>query len=156
MNLSNALAQHLQTLHYGGNWTAVHIKDVLKEVDWQLATQQIEGFNSISKLVYHINYYSAAILKVFEGGPLDASDKFSFDVPPINSASDWDAITQKLYQDADRLIERVDQYDPQKWMEPFAGGKYGSYYRNVAGLIEHSHYHLGQIVIIKKMLVLKG
>ena len=30
--------------------------------------------------------------------------------------------------------------------------KYGTYYRNFHGLIEHAHYHLGQIVLIKKLV----
>ena len=29
--------------------------------------------------------------------------------------------------------------------------KYGNYYRNLHGVIEHAHYHLGQIALIKKM-----
>ena len=156
MNLSQALSKQLHDVHFGGNWTAVNLKDVLKEVDWQQAIQQNDQFNTIAKLVYHIHYYSAAILKVFEGGPLDASDKFSFDVPPISKGSEWEALTQKLFQDNDRLVECISQFDPEKWFEPFAGGKYGTYYRNVAGLIEHTHYHLGQIVIIKKILIPEG
>jgi len=32
-------------------------------------------------------------------------------------------------------------------------GKYGNYFRNIVGVIEHIHYHLGQIVLIKKILV---
>jgi hypothetical protein len=28
--------------------------------------------------------------------------------------------------------------------------KYGSVLRNIMGVIEHTHYHLGQIVLLKK------
>ncbi|HAI83731.1 MAG TPA: DUF1572 domain-containing protein, partial [Chitinophagaceae bacterium] len=28
----------------------------------------------------------------------------------------------------------------------------GTYYRNILGLIEHTHYHLGQIALIKKII----
>jgi hypothetical protein len=34
----------------------------------------------------------------------------------------------------------------------FSQKKYGTYYRNLMGVIEHSHYHLGQISLIRKML----
>ncbi len=34
----------------------------------------------------------------------------------------------------------------------FYDEKYGSYYRNLQGTIEHSHYHLGQLVLVKKIL----
>ncbi|MGN6163930.1 MAG: hypothetical protein ACTHOF_05245 [Flavisolibacter sp.] len=36
--------------------------------------------------------------------------------------------------------------------EIFVDEKYGTYYRNLQGIIEHTHYHLGQIVLIKKLL----
>lgn len=34
----------------------------------------------------------------------------------------------------------------------FVEEKYGSYYRNIDAMIEHSYYHLGQIVLINKIL----
>lgn len=34
----------------------------------------------------------------------------------------------------------------------FKEEKNGSYYRNFCGIIEHFYYHLGQIVVIKKIL----
>jgi hypothetical protein len=37
-------------------------------------------------------------------------------------------------------------------MADFDDGKYGTVLRNILGLIEHTHYHLGQIVILKKDL----
>jgi len=39
----------------------------------------------------------------------------------------------------------------QLWT-PFTEEKYGSYFRNLIGMIEHSHYHLGQIVLCKRLL----
>ena len=38
----------------------------------------------------------------------------------------------------------------------FVDEKYGSYARNIEGVIEHAYYHLGQIAIIKKMLESKN
>ncbi|MGJ8593340.1 MAG: hypothetical protein ACSHXF_12375 [Aquaticitalea sp.] len=37
----------------------------------------------------------------------------------------------------------------------FVDAKYGTYLRNIDGMIEHSYYHLGQIVLIKKLLQLE-
>ncbi|CAL2105179.1 hypothetical protein T190115A13A_130054 [Tenacibaculum sp. 190524A02b] len=34
----------------------------------------------------------------------------------------------------------------------FVNEKYGNYARNIEGVIEHSYYHLGQIVLIKKII----
>ena len=40
----------------------------------------------------------------------------------------------------------------EKLDEAFVDEKYGTYHRNIDGMIEHCYYHLGQIVLIKKML----
>ena len=47
------------------------------------------------------------------------------------------------------LIERLPE---GKLRENLAGEKYGSYYRNLQGIIEHTHYHTGQIAVLKKLL----
>jgi hypothetical protein len=46
----------------------------------------------------------------------------------------------------------VEQLPEARLWDDFSNGKYGNYYRNITGIIEHLHYHLGQIVLIKKML----
>lgn len=40
----------------------------------------------------------------------------------------------------------------QKLEEVFVEEKYGTYLRNIEGVIEHSYYHLGQISLIKKLI----
>jgi len=37
--------------------------------------------------------------------------------------------------------------------ETFVDEKYGNYLRNIEGIIEHGYYHLGQISLLKKMIV---
>jgi hypothetical protein len=34
----------------------------------------------------------------------------------------------------------------------FVDAKYGDYARNIEGVIEHSYYHLGQVVLVRKMV----
>jgi hypothetical protein len=36
--------------------------------------------------------------------------------------------------------------------QPFVEEKYGSYWRNIEGVIEHSYYHLGQVLLIQKVV----
>ena len=100
-----------------------------------------------------MNYYVNAILKVLEGGPLDAHDKYSFDHPPVLSEEDWEKLLDKTWKDAERFASLVEQLPENKLWEIFSDEKYGNYYRNIHGVIEHNHYHLGQIVLIKKMLL---
>jgi hypothetical protein len=99
-----------------------------------------------------MNYYVSAVLKVLQGQLLDASDKFSFDLSPIQGEADWENLLHKTWDDAENFASLLEQLPQSSFDEIFTDEKYGTYYRNMHGIIEHIHYHLGQIVILKKLL----
>lgn len=147
------IAKHFRDVHFGGNWTASSLKQHLEGTTWQQATTKVQDLNTIALLVFHINYYVGLILKVLQGGPLDGHDKFSFDCPPINSQEDWEKLLEKCWSEAEQFAVLVEQLPEERLREDFQDKKYGTYYRNLHGVIEHTHYHLGQIVLVKKLLV---
>lgn len=153
MSLTAQIAKHLRDVCFGGNWTSVNLQQTLADVTWQQATAKVYSFNTIAALVYHVGYYVNAVTKVLQGGPLDAHDKYSFDCPPIQSPEDWEKLLEKTWADAENFARLIEQLPDSRLEEPFSEGKYGNYYRNLCGIIEHHHYHLGQIVLIKKMLL---
>jgi hypothetical protein len=152
MHTSSQLSKHLSEVFTGGNWTTVNVKQVLYSVSWQQAITQIQSFNSIGALTFHIHYYVQAQLQVFNGNPLSAHDKYSYDIPPLTNELDWQMLITQVLTDAKKLCSLIEQFPNNGWDAPFTDEKYGTYYRNVLGLIEHTHYHLGQIVILKKMM----
>jgi hypothetical protein len=77
MKVTTQIAKLLRAVYFGGNWCDVNLKDTLKDVTWQQATSKVYSFNTIAALVYHMNYYVVAILKVLQGSPLNAHNKFS-------------------------------------------------------------------------------
>ena len=153
MNLTGQIAKQFREIHFGGNWTSSNLKDNLAGVDWQQATTQVYSFNTIAALVYHMNYFVTAVLKVLQGEPLNARDKYSFDLPPIHSREDWENLLDKTWTDAENFARLIEQLPESKLWETFSDEKYGNYYRNIHGIIEHNHYHLGQIVLVKKILL---
>ncbi len=153
MTLPQQKAKHVRELYLGGNRTTTNDKENLLDVTLQQATTKIDSLNTIAALVYHINYYVSAVLKVLQGGLLDAHDKYSFDHTPILSQADWENLLTNTWADAENLASLVEQLPENILWEDFADKKYGNYYRNVSGIIEHTHYHLGQIVLIKRMLI---
>ncbi|MBS1972929.1 MAG: DUF1572 domain-containing protein [Bacteroidetes bacterium] len=152
MDITKQIAKLLRDVYFGGNWTASNLKDNVANVTWQQAITKAYSLNTIAALVYHMDYYVCAVHKVLQGGPLDAKDKYSFDLPSIQSQEDWEELLNKIWADANNLADAVEQMPESKLWEDFAGGKYGTYYRNIHGVIEHCHYHLGQIAIIKKII----
>jgi hypothetical protein len=146
------IANHLRQVHLGGNWTSVNLKDTLMGITWQQATTQVYGFNTIVTLLYHVNYYIGVAGVVLKGGPLDAKDEYGFNHPPVSSQQDWQALQEKLWSDAEAFAKLIELLPESRLWETFTDEKYGTYYRNLQGIIEHMHYHLGQIVLIKKIV----
>lgn len=152
MNLSAQIAKQLHDIHFGGNWTTVNLKDTLADVTWQEAIKQVYDFNSITALAYHTGYYVDALLTVLQGKPLQAKDIYSFDHPPINTKEDWENMQLQIWANAENAVSLIEQLPNQQFFDDFTAAQYGNYYRNIHGIIEHMHYHLGQIVLIKSIL----
>src|SRR5262245_49461083 len=109
MSITKQIAKHLREVHFGGNWTFSNLKDNLAGVTWEEAITPVHSLNTISKLVFHIHYYVSTIIKVLEGGPLDAHDRFSFDCPPVQSQEDWNNLLDKVWTDAEKLATLIEQ-----------------------------------------------
>lgn len=150
--LTTQLAKHLRDIHFGGNWTCANLKDTLKDITWQQATTEVHGLNTIATLVNHITYYVNAQLEVMQGKPLNAKNELSFAHPPIQSQQDWENFLAPIWTNAEQLIQLIEQLPDSILVEHFTHEKYGNYYRNIQGNIEHMHYHLGQIALLKKII----
>ncbi len=152
MHLPTLLAKHFREVYFGGNWTWVNLKDTLSDVSWEQAITKIEDCNTIAALVYHIHYYVGGVSQVLAGGTLDIHDKYSFAVSPLHSQAEWENRLATIWTEAETYIQRVEAVPESQLNDIFSQEKYGNYFRNLQGIIEHTHYHLGQIVIIKKMV----
>jgi len=153
MSSASQLAKRFREVLLDGLWIAnTNFKDKLSDVTWEQATAKIDSLNTIAMLTFHIHYYIAGIVNVLEGGKLEIKDQFSFDLPPIESAEQWETLLNKLWADSEKFASLVEQMADSKLDEVFVDEKYGTYRRNIDGMIEHAYYHLGQITLIKKML----
>ena len=153
MNSSTQIAKQFREVILDGKWVAnTNLKAQLSDLTWKQATTKVGALNTIAALAFHINYYIAGVADAFENGSLDIRDKYSFDCTPPASAADWDELRNKIWSDAEKFASLVEQMPDEKLSEPFIVEKYGTYQRNIHVIIEHSYYHLGQIVLIKKML----
>lgn len=153
--MKNALeiTNRFREIILNGTWVAnTNYKDQLENLDWKTAVTPIQNLNTIAILAQHIHYYIDGINTVFKGGTLDIKDKFSFDFPPISSTEDWEFFLEKFWSSSEEFASFVEQMSDEKLDQFFADEKYGTYRRNIDAMIEHSYYHLGQIVLIKKLL----
>jgi hypothetical protein len=129
MNRTAQIARQFREVHFGENWSASCLKEILEGVTWQ-----------------------EAVSKVLAGEGLYASDKRSFDLPPIRSREDWNALLENTWKDAENMAVLIEKLPETTLDKDFSDPKYGNYYRNIFGVIEHIYYHMGQVVLIKKMI----
>jgi len=147
------IASRLREVLLTGRWIAnTNFKEQIQSVNWQQATQKVDSLNTIAALTFHINYYLAGLLNAFENGRLEISDKYSFDLPPINSEFEWNKLVADFLSNSEKFANKVEEMDDTIFDQPFIDEKYGTFLRNIEGVIEHSYYHLGQISLIRKMI----
>lgn len=153
MENTKQIAKRFREVILNGTWVAnTNFKDQLSNLDWKIATTEIKSLNTIAILAQHIHYYINGINLVFEGGTLDIRDQFSFDFPAMQSQKDWETFLSRFWNDAETFAAMIEQMPDEKLKQVFVDEKYGTYQRNIDGMIEHSYYHLGQIVLLKKMI----
>jgi hypothetical protein len=153
MNSKEEIASRFKEIIFNGTWVAnTNYKHQLADLDWETATKKIGSLNTIAVLAQHIDYYINGINNVFRGGTLDIRDKYSFDFPTIQSQNDWEAFLSRFWKDSAEFALFIEQMPDGKLDSVFIDAKYGTYRRNIDAMIEHSYYHLGQIVLIKKIL----
>lgn len=153
MNNQLKLANRFREVILNGTWIAnTNFKNELSKINWKIAIKKSENLNSIAALAQHIHYYIKGIKNVFLGGRLEISDKYSFDFPEIQSDQEWLNFLAEFWKDSEELALLIETMEETKLNAYFVEEKYGSYYRNIDAMIEHSYYHLGQIVLINKIL----
>jgi hypothetical protein len=154
MNRNSTLAARLQEVLLDGTWIAnTNYATLLRQTNWREATRKVGTCNTIAALTFHINYYLDGLLRAFATGHLDISDRYSFDIGPIDNESDWQALVNTFISNAQTFVQYVAQCSDSDLEGPFINADYGTLARNIEGVIEHSYYHMGQISLLKKLLV---
>lgn len=153
MACAKQLANRFREVLFTGTLIAnTNYKQELTDVSYAIAFTKIANLNTIGLLTFHINYYIAGVLQVLEGGTLDIKDRYSFDMPPTTSPEAWQQLVNDLFTNAERFAILVEQLSDKQLNSFFVKETYGTYARNIEVMVEHCYYHLGQIVLIKKLI----
>jgi len=153
MTSAHQLSSRLREVIFDGKFIAnTNFKQELSDLHWEAAEQKIGTLNTIAALAQHIHYYIHGVNKVLHGGTLDIHDKYSFDFPPFTNQDDWTSFLKTFFSDAEAYTVAIASLGDTKLSDFFVDEKYGTYHRNIDAMIEHCYYHLGQIVLIKKLV----
>lgn len=154
MQITSHIAQHLLDVYTGGNWTEVSMAQTLSDIHWQEATKLTPGSpNTIAALVHHLSYWNRVMIERINGNAPVIPEVNGFDVGTISNEAEWKKLIRDLLITGSELAIAIKDFDEDRLEEPVAEGLSTSY-KNLQGTVEHVHYHLGQIVILKHLVSL--
>lgn len=152
MKITETVAAHILEVHEGGNWTEVNIKDTLADVNFKEAnTVTRASFNTIAALLHHLSFYNDIVKQRLSGVNPSISNANGFDMPEIKNEKDWIKLKEQNLASAKQLAEAVQNFSEEKLFESTITG-HSTHYKMLQGIAEHAHYHLGQIVMLKKLV----
>ena len=142
-----AIAQHFYEVNYGNNWTDANVKDSLQGINFQQATKQVGNANTIALLLYHMDFYNMVVYDRL----VDIKRHFEHEESlqsEIKNEAEWQQLQQTYFENVDKIHAAILNFDEARLFELTTKN---TPYKNVHGLVEHIHYHLGQINLLKKL-----
>ncbi|MGI4738195.1 MAG: DinB family protein [Janthinobacterium lividum] len=152
MRSTEAIAQHVLDVHEGNNWTEVDLAHTLRDITLLEATTQTAASpNTIAALVRHLAYWNRVMARRAQGQATEIGPDNGFNGPGLAKEVAWQALCTDLLHSGHELAAAVRSFPEARLAEPILP-KYSSAYKNLQGAVEHLHYHLGQIVVLKNLV----
>ncbi|HWA05226.1 MAG TPA: DinB family protein [Ignavibacteria bacterium] len=138
--------------HYNGDpWIDITIIGTLKAVTAKQAALKLPGLNSVWQIVNHmISWRSALIARVKDKPVKHPDDNFISEVKNTTPKAWKDTV--KKFEKSQKDIAAFLRKQKDSHLEKISPTSGYSYYELVMAIIIHDTYHLGQIVLIKKMI----
>jgi len=149
MNIAPLVAQHVAEVVHG-NWTDIFLDDVIADITYEEAITRPPGItNNIAMLLYHITFYNDVVRMRVTGEKATVGADNGFAVE-INNDADWQQLKANALASFTKLADAAKALTDEKLFEQPAKGS--TLYKNLHGVAEHGHYHLGEIVLLKKII----
>ncbi len=146
----------LRRIVEGDCWHGPALREILQDVSAPEAhARPIPGAHTIWELVLHIGAWAGAVRMRLGGERAELSDGENF--PTVTDASQeaWEAARSGMEKKHRLLAATVAGLDESRLDEPLLEGM-TTLYNQLHGLIEHSIYHAGQLMLLKRALESRG
>jgi len=149
---SKRISNLYQSIYDGEPWLEVTLANTLKNVNAQQAYMKIHpNLNTIWEIVNHLIQWRRNILQRVQGETVITPDHNYF-VPVIDpSEVAWAQSLQNLAKSQEQWNAFLNDFDDAHFEKIYANNNH-TYYEHIHGIIQHDIYHLGQIVILKKLI----
>ncbi|HKQ04483.1 MAG TPA: DinB family protein [Blastocatellia bacterium] len=144
------LVDQLKRAYEGEAWHGPALKTILADVTAeQAARRPLSSAHTIWELVLHISAWESAVTSRLEGRYI--SDPDEGDWPAVTETTDaaWQATLARLDATHHKLRDTIRHFDGERLHKRLAEGKESANYA-INGVIQHTLYHAGQIILLKR------
>lgn len=144
---------HLFEKGYNGSpWIDVNLVDTLRSVTPEQALKKIKPTsNSIWEITNHIISWRKTVLKRVQGEVIKTPSHNYFIKVKSGSKADWKKTLDELAATQKDWIKFLKNFKKSKLEEVYEPNGM-SYYEHIQGILQHDVYHLGQIVMLTKLV----
>jgi uncharacterized damage-inducible protein DinB len=154
------LLADLRRIYEGNAWHGPSVLEAIRDVSAsQAAAHPVAGAHSIHELTHHVAAWIGEVTSRLQGNPPGSPADGDFPPPggPVDDDA-WTGACALLERRQAELIEAVAGFDPGRLDEPVnptnrkdSDGPV-SFRALLSGLAQHSAYHAGQMLLLKRAL----
>jgi uncharacterized damage-inducible protein DinB len=142
----------IKALYNGHPWLDVNMMDNLSKLTWQQAGRKVHPrLNTIWEIVDHLVSWRMNVLQRVQGELIKTPADNYFAPVAERSERNWSATLARFQVSQGAWIQFLEQADDEI-LESVYPVNHMTYYEQIHGIIQHDAYHLGQIVLLAKML----
>ncbi|RAJ06821.1 DinB family protein [Chitinophaga skermanii] len=150
MNNLLLMAESLQHLYNGQPWLDVTVMEHLSGMDEHQALRRLGDSHNTWELVNHLIFWHQNVIRKLSGEPtMQDGDLPDFYVPENTHEENWQATLHRLHHSFEMMVNTIQGYPPHKLYDVITGTQHTAYYY-IQGVVSHTAYHLGQIVLLHK------
>ena len=152
-NESERIADQLQRAVEGNAWHGPSLKESLAGVTAELAVARpIPGAHTIWELVTHIAGWEGVVARRLNGEAVGEPAEGDFPAMPAQPSEEaWTGLLSQVYDAHDRLVLQVAGLTEADLRRRIDEKPYPAWFMT-HGAVAHVLYHVGQIVLLKRML----
>ena len=152
MKSTKRLSKLFTDLYNGDPWLGVTIMDTLKDISPAQACKKIAPErNSIWQIINHMISWRENVLLRVQGNQISSpNNNYITDITDTSQKA-WKETLARLENSQQQWISFLQDFDKKSFDTIYAPNGM-SYYEHINGILQHDAYHLGQIVLLSKLV----
>lgn len=152
MKETERIVKLFKDLYNGSPWLGVNIIETLENISAEQASKRISpGRNTIWEIVNHVIHWRLNVLRRVQGENI-ISPEHNY-ILPIKDMSEtaWKETLNQLKDSQQKWLDFLKNFEEQDFSKIYSNN-HMTYYEHIHGILQHDAYHLGQVVLLAKLV----